>query len=59
MIRSQEGAKRLEELTEKLRSDVRQHCIGIPYGIIQLSVKRDAMCDTVVLDVGTALAKFE
>lgn len=34
-------------------------CVEIPYSIGQLSMKRDAICDAVVLDISTAIVNFE
>lgn len=50
MFRSQEGAKGLEERTDKLCTVASQHVrrYTIRYIPVKLSEKIDAMCDTIV-----------
>lgn len=55
MVLGQEWALHSEEPTDELHPFIRHICVGVPYGIIQLSIQRIAMGREFVLEVATAL----
>lgn len=59
MLRFQEGAEPLKQLTDRLFWLSVNTCVGIPYDIVQKFMKPDARCDAVFFDVDTALVNFK